>query len=97
MSVIANEYIPQRRAASAFRRKKQLQLSKEDIYILATVEGLKKDLDTIHRSLDVVTDPDLIDSFIYEKNALNMRYKYYLQLCKEKGLIAAMFKGDRYE
>jgi hypothetical protein len=66
-------------------------LDKEDIYILATIEKLQKDLEVIRRSLDAVTDPDLIDSFIYELNAINMRYKFYLQMCKEKGLISAIF------
>ena len=67
------------------------QLSKEDIFILTTLEKIKSDLELIHASLDMVTDPDLIDSFIYEINALNTRYKFYLQLCKEKGIVSAMF------
>ena len=74
-----------------FGSKKKRQLEREDVFILATLEKLKKDLDNIHLSLDAVTDPDLIDSFIYEMNAINMRYKVYLNICKEKGLISAMF------
>jgi len=66
-------------------------LKKEDIVILAAMEKLRQDLDRIHRSLDAVTDPDLIDSFVYELNAVNMRYKFYLTMCKEKGLVSAMF------
>ena len=68
--------------------KKKRELSGEDIIILATLEKLKKDLDNIHSSLDSVTDPVLIDSFIYEMNAVNMRYKFYLQQCKSKGIIS---------
>ena len=66
--------------------KKKSTLAPEDILILTTLEKLKKDLDNIHSSLDSVTDPTLIDSFIFEMNALHMRYKFYLQACKEKGL-----------
>ena len=71
--------------------RKKKQLSKEDMFILTNLEKLKEDLKTIHRNLDDVTDQDLIDSFIFEMNALNMRYKFYLQICKEKGLISSLF------
>ncbi|MDR2166964.1 MAG: YaaL family protein [Clostridiales bacterium] len=71
--------------------RKRRHLAKEDVSILATLEKLQGDLANIHRSLDAVTDPDLIDSFIYEMNAINMRYKFYLQMCKDKGLVSAMF------
>ncbi|MCL2171202.1 MAG: YaaL family protein [Defluviitaleaceae bacterium] len=74
-----------------FARNKRRPLSDEDRTILATLEDLKADLDLIHRTLDVVTDPILIDSFIYEMNAKNVRYKYFLNLCKEKGLIGELF------
>ncbi|MCL2170466.1 MAG: YaaL family protein [Defluviitaleaceae bacterium] len=73
------------------RKIRARSLKKEDIVILAAMEKLRLDLDRIHRSLDAVTDPDLIDSFVYELNAVNMRYKFYLTMCKEKGLVSAMF------
>jgi len=71
--------------------KRKRVLDGEDIDILATLEKLKTDLDNIYKSLDSVTDPALIDSFIYERNALNMRYKFYLQRCKDKGLVCGIF------
>ena len=79
---------PQKIAKKAAKKR---ALAKEDIMILTTLEMLKQDLSRIHRSLDAVTDPDLIDSFVFELNAVNKRYKFYLQMCKEKGLISAMF------
>ncbi|MCL2396547.1 MAG: YaaL family protein [Defluviitaleaceae bacterium] len=72
--------------------KKKRHLDPEDAFILATLDKLKKDLDNIHRALDSVTDPILIDSFIYEISAINMRYKFYLQQCKERELIGDMFQ-----
>jgi len=75
----------------AKRGEKKRALSQEDVMILSTLEKLQADLERIHRSLDAVSDPDLIDSFVYELNAVNMRYKFYLQMCKDKGLVAAIF------
>lgn len=73
------------------KARKRKALSEEDIVILSTLEQLKKNLDAIHSSLDSVTDPILIDSFIYEMNAINMRYKFYIKMCKEKGLVSNIF------
>ncbi|MCL2350093.1 MAG: YaaL family protein [Defluviitaleaceae bacterium] len=72
-------------------RKKKQYLASEDIVILSTLERLQKELKHTHISLEEATDQDLIDSYIYELNALNMRYKFYLQMCKDKGLVAAIF------
>lgn len=69
--------------------RKSARLAEEDVWILGALEKIKVDLAATHRSLDVVTDPVLIDSFIYEMNALHMRYKYYLDICKERGIIKA--------
>ena len=82
--------VKEKRFFSIFNKKKKT-LDPGDTAIIATLEKLKKDLDTIHSSLDSVTDPILIDSFIYEMNAVNMRYKFYLKMCKEKGLISDLF------
>ena len=74
-----------------FRMSRKNKLSKEDALLLATMEKLQSDLAASHNFLDTVTDPDLIDSYIYEINALNMRYKFYLQECKARGLVSAIF------
>jgi len=41
--------------------------------------------------LDTLTDQNLIDAHIYEMKAVNMRYKYYLEMCKERGIMADVF------
>jgi len=84
----ATAYAPQGKPKKASKRQ---ELSREDMMILSTLEMLKKDLARIHQALDAVTDPDLIDSFVYELSAVNKRYTFYLQMCKQKGLISAMF------
>jgi len=74
------------------KSKPRTDLAPEDAFVLATLEKLKRDLDIVHSSLDSITDPTLIDSFIYEMNALHMRYTFYLQHCKQKGLISACLR-----
>ncbi|MDR2182858.1 MAG: YaaL family protein [Clostridiales bacterium] len=71
--------------------KNKSEQSGEDVIILAALAQLKKDLDSIYSSLDLVTDPVLIDSYIYEMNAVNMRYKFYLRQCKDKGIVGKIF------
>jgi len=93
MSVALQEYIPQQKAkAKAKTKRKPQNLSNDDILIITTLEKLQKDLENTHHALDNVTDHDLIDSYVFELNAINMRYKVYLQMCKDRGLVSAMFK-----
>ena len=94
MSVQAFDYVaidkqPQKRPKPLTKKKRGP--SAEEILILTALAQLKKDLDAIHASLDSVTDPVLIDSYIYEMNAVNMRYKYYLRQCKSKGIVGKIF------
>lgn len=41
-------------------------------------------LDSAYSNFENVVDPDLIDSYIYEVNAVQLRYKFLLKLAKEK-------------
>ena len=89
-SYVAIEKPPKKRPKPLTKKKREI--SGEDLIILATLEKLKRDLDIIHSSLDSVTDPALIDSFIYEMSAVNMRYKFYLQQCKDKGIVGKIYR-----
>jgi len=89
MSAVLQEYIPEQKTRA---KKKPKTLSRDDVFIITTLEKLQKDLENTHHALDNVTDPDLIDSYVFELNAINMRYKVYLQMCKDRGLVSAMFK-----
>lgn len=40
-------------------------------------------LETAYSNFDNVVDPELIDSFIYEVNAIQQRYQYLIQQIKE--------------
>ena len=86
-----NTHNAQRGLFGKNKTKKRTGISEEDKAILFALEKIKAELDLIHDTLNVVDDPVLIDSFIFEMNAKHMRYKYYLNLCKEKGLVSDLF------
>jgi len=76
-----------------FRAKKDRNaLPEEDVFLLTTLEKLRADLAHVHHSLDTVTDPVLIDGYIFEMNAIHMKYQFYMKLCKERGLVAQAFR-----
>lgn len=47
--------------------------------LLEDLEKTKCDLDVAYRGFDYVTDPDLIDCYIYDINAALKRYKHLLE------------------
>jgi len=52
--------------------------------VLATIESLREELAMLHNRFDQAIAPMLIDSLIYEIQAVHIRYEYYLNLCKER-------------
>ena len=52
------------------------------IEILSAIDRLNGEIDIIYSNLDNVTDPVLIDSYIFELKAVHMRYQYYMRLYK---------------
>lgn len=46
--------------------------------ILEDLEKTRYELETAYSGFDNVTDPDLIDCYIYEVNAIMKRYRYLL-------------------
>ena len=44
-------------------------------------------LEIAYSNFDNVTDPDLIDCYIYEVNAIMKRYKYLIEQAAEKNLL----------
>lgn len=54
-----------------------LLLAKEEL--LNEIEEIKRSLETAHSNFDNACDPDLVDSCIYEMNAIQYKYKYLLK------------------
>lgn len=71
--------------------RKSKGISDEDKEIVVALNDLNREIKSLHMSLDSITDPALIDAHIYEMKAVNMRYKYYLDMCKIRGIIADVF------
>lgn len=52
--------------------------------LLDTLTETKNLLDLAYQNFENATDPELIDSYIYELNAIQMRYKFLL--CRLKSI-----------
>lgn len=53
-------------------------------------------LEIAYSNFDNVTDPDLIDCYIYEVNAVMKRYKYLLERAAETELLTEGRQGEAY-
>lgn len=53
-------------------------------------------LENAYLGFDNVTDPDLIDCYIYELNAVMKRYKYLLQQAAEINLLPDEKRAEAY-
>lgn len=51
--------------------------------LVADMEAAKYALDNAYSNFENVVDPDLIDSWIYEMNAMQKRYKFLLNRVKQ--------------
>ena len=47
--------------------------------LLEDIEKTRLHMDTIYRNFQYVSDPDLIDCYIYEMNCTNLRYRYLIK------------------
>lgn len=62
-----------------FSKKK---ISKEHELLLSEIYKTKMDLEIAYSNFQNVVDPDLIDSCIYEVNAIQQKYKFLLKQAK---------------
>lgn len=64
------------------KTKKKNPVCQTKEQLLWEIESLKQSLEIVNSNFENVSDPDLIDSYIYEMNALSFRYKYLLKQFK---------------
>lgn len=62
-----------------FPNKKLENPPKREDFLKKALMDAKQSLDDAYLGLQNVSDPDLIDRYIYELNAANLRYKVLLQ------------------
>jgi hypothetical protein len=60
-------------------KKKQEEFNKE---LLQEIANTQKELESAYSNFENVVDPDLIDSCIYQVNAIQHRYKFLLKQVK---------------
>lgn len=51
--------------------------------LIRELREVKRQLDTVNRNFDMTADEDLVESYIYESNALLARYRYLLRVARE--------------
>jgi len=67
---------------------KSRELNLEDMEIVAALNEATGDMAFIHSCFDHITEELLIDCLIYELKAVSLRHKFFLNLCKEKGIVS---------
>ncbi len=60
-------------------KQKKTPANEARAQLIQEIEALQQALETANSNFENVCDPDLIDSYIYEINALSFRYKYLLR------------------
>ena len=63
--------------------KKKNPVTYDEKYLLQELMMTKQAMYTAYANLDYVTDPDLIDCYIYQLNSVQKRYKYLLNQARE--------------
>lgn len=64
----------------------KLQEEKKRQELLLEIERTKRAHADTLQNLENMTDPDLIDCYIYELNAVQVRYKFLLRQAKQNNL-----------
>ena len=68
----------------SLRKKNPVIRAREDL--IKEIEDLKQALETTNSNFENTCDPALIDSYIYEMNAISFRYRSLLRQMREMEL-----------
>lgn len=64
------------------REVKQEEIRKQQL--MDDLERMQQELQWAYNNLSYVVEPDLIDSYIFQVNAIQKKYKFVLNLVKEQ-------------
>ena len=62
-------------------RKKKTFVTYEEKYLVSELLQTRNALAAAYSNFENVTDPDLIDSCIYQVNSVQKRYKFFIKIC----------------
>lgn len=65
---------------------KQSESDKSGDELLCEIEAVKQGLNSVSSRFEFQSDPDLVESCIYEMQALTARYRYLLREARRTGL-----------
>lgn len=57
--------------------------TKQEQELIQSIQRAKDEIDTVYNNFQYATDPYMIDSYIYELKALQMKYEYLLKCAKQ--------------
>ena len=78
-------------------RKKKTFVTYEEKYLVSELLQTRNALAAAYSNFENATDPDLIDSCIYQVNSVQKRYKFLLDKAKETNLaIVCEIAGREY-
>lgn len=80
---------------SRYTFRQKLKIQEENREIVKILEELQDEMEFLYNSFETLTEPILVDSCVFQLQALNMRYQYYLSLCKERGVTHSI-RGNKY-
>lgn len=72
-----------RKAQKAIARS----VSREDMELIKGLETVRSDIANLHSRFDQTTDETLIDALTFELKAAGLKYKYYHNQIKAKGIV----------
>ncbi|MCI8307162.1 MAG: DUF2508 family protein [Lachnospiraceae bacterium] len=60
-------------------KKNKSDISLRQKSLMDDINKTRQALDTVYCNFQYVSDPDLIDCYIYEMNSVHLRYKYLMK------------------
>lgn len=60
---------------------------REKEFIVESIKKVTENLNQAYNNFNLITDPELIDSCIYELKSMQLKYQYLIQQAKELGII----------
>lgn len=70
------------RAGHLFNRERDKRPSLENLELKAEIEQTRHKMESVRSQFEQVVDPTLIDCYIYELNAAQLRYQFLLRRFK---------------